>query len=320
MKNDIKKIIFLHYQTIVILSYSVPFLLIFVMGIGRYRVVLSFSMFFLVKAALSYFKKENRLLYLLFLPVLLSMLYLDIKNGQIYPIFPRLNFIVTISIVIAIEVLMRGYINNILERLSDKVLFKVCPSCKYDNKNLVEQCNNCSYSKNNDGNLIEIEQSNNMPIVTLDINNEIENYNKVGLYRKPSKKIVDILNLSVGESVLINLKIFPFRTFFKDGNRDIANNLILTSQGIYFLDYSFFGSGWRMRKVISYGQIINVSFTSKKVFASEKPIFSINTANGLYEVLFSTFSPYREKIERIIDCIKKRNPKISVEIDFPKML
>lgn len=143
---------------------------------------------------------------------------------------------------------------------------------------------------------------------------EIESYKKAKLLKKPGKKLLDLLNLKGDEEILINLRIFPFKSICKDNVWErYAKCLVLTTKRIFIIN-----SGWFINDVISFDEITDVIATRKYVFSSRKPVISIKSVNNLYDVFFNTIFPfpYREKIAGIVDCIKNRNPNVNVNIDI----
>lgn len=303
-----------YQESIIYLSTSFAFLSVFILGAGRYRTILLFAFFYILKTLFSVYKKDIKILYYLFLPALLVLFYSDVITGQIYPIFPHLHFLITILIVVIVEMLFRIFSSKILQSASNNMLFKICPKCMYNNKILVIKCAYCSYSKELGINDVRTDMRSEIS-KSEKIISEIEKYKKSGLLKNPSRKIITILNLDPDDFILINCRIFPFNTFFKNDIQDLMSNLVMTAKKIYFIDYSFFAKGWRTKEFLSYDEIIEVSVAMKREFASKEPVLFIKAKNN-YEIHFRKLFPYRKKIHAIVECIKKRNPKVNFSIDF----
>jgi hypothetical protein len=140
---------------------------------------------------------------------------------------------------------------------------------------------------------------------------EVENYKKVGLFKVPKKKLLDLLALGVNEEVLINLRIFPGRSIFRDNIRErYAKCLVLTTERIFIIN-----RGWIIKEAISFDKIKEVLVTRKWQISSDVPVIIIKTINSVYDIYFYSIFFYKKKIWGIVDCIKKRNSKINVEID-----
>jgi hypothetical protein len=114
------------------------------------------------------------------------------------------------------------------------------------------------------------------------------------------------LQLKSNEVLLINLKVFPFKSFFKNGAEEIVKNLVLTTERVLFVDYSFLGSGWRFREILLLDDIQYL--TASK---NEEPFIKFQTKENYFEIYFRNFIPYKNKIAGIMNCIKKRNSHVS---------
>lgn len=140
---------------------------------------------------------------------------------------------------------------------------------------------------------------------------EIENYKKAKLFKRPKKKLLDLLNLGGDEEVLINLRIFPFRSLLINNVRErYAKCLILTTKRIFIIN-----RGWIINEVISFDEIKDVLVMRKWLISVEAPVIIIKTINSAYEIYFHSMFSYKKKIEGIVDCIKNRNFNINVKID-----
>jgi hypothetical protein len=142
--------------------------------------------------------------------------------------------------------------------------------------------------------------------------NEIENYKKAGLFKRPKKKLLDLLDLKYDEEVLINLSLIPSRSILKNNVRErYAKCLVLTTERIFIIN-----RGWIIKEVISFDKITNVLVTRKWLISADLPVIIIKTVNNSYEIYFHSIFSYKKKIKGIIACIKNRNFNINIEIDL----
>jgi hypothetical protein len=289
-------------------------LIIFACGLGRYRSLLVLGMFFFATGVIEYMKKSYKVLSLMLGPVLLFSLYIDVRSGQVLPVFPGLPFLVTVvSLALIDVVLVRGLACRTLIRWSNGSLFRTCPRCSYSNRSLVNECGQCSY-RNDSGSDKRAAQ---YPEKREELNALIEEtagYRKAGL-KQPSGKIRGLLTLDEDEVVLTSLRIFPLQTLFRDGERTLASIMILTTKGVIFLQSLFFEVGWKMREQILYDDIIEIAATTKRVTTTKEPTLAIKTRSHQYEVCFMALFPYREQIKAITSCITRRATTAIVRTD-----
>jgi hypothetical protein len=145
------------------------------------------------------------------------------------------------------------------------------------------------------------------------INTERNTYQKIGLYKKPNKKLLNFLDLQHDEEVLINLSLFPFKNLFiNDVKERFAKHLILTTQRVIFI----LNRGYLIKEFFTYNQITSIVVTSKWHISGDFPVIILKTATDVYELVFSTLFTYRKKISGIVDCIKTRNRDIEISIDW----
>lgn len=139
---------------------------------------------------------------------------------------------------------------------------------------------------------------------------EIERNKRIRLFKRPNK--FDLLNLTRDEEILINLRLFPLKSIFINNIKErYAKRLILTTERIIFI----INRGYIFKEFFPYNDITDLLITKKWYISGEIPVIIIKTVSNTYEILFATPFSYRKKIQGIIDCIKKRNPRINVEID-----
>ncbi len=141
---------------------------------------------------------------------------------------------------------------------------------------------------------------------------EIDKYRKAGLYKKPKKQLLNLLGLKRNKEILINFRIFPSRSIFKNDIRERhAKYLVLTTERIFIVN-----RGWIIKEVISFDEITDVLVMRKWQISTDVPVIIIKTINDSYEIFFYGFFSKIKKIKGIIDCIKERNPNINLEIDL----
>jgi hypothetical protein len=142
---------------------------------------------------------------------------------------------------------------------------------------------------------------------------EQDNYLKLGLYRKPKEKLINLLDLHHDEKILINLRLIPLRTVFINNNRErFPIRLILTTQRVIF----FLNRGYLIKEFFAYNKITSIVVTRKWYSLGQFPAIIIKTASDVYEVLFPSLFPYKKKFNGIIECIKKRNTEITIEMNL----
>ena len=162
-----------------------------------------------------------------------------------------------------------------------------------------------TFLEENHGREVSIEMKEN-------ISAEIEKYKKMGLFKKPKNRLLNFLDLKDKEELLINLRLFPLRSVFINSVRErYPMHLILTTERIIFM----LNRGWLLKEFLPYGAITEILITRKGVSSSDFPVIMIKTLSDTYEILFTTFFPYRKKINGIVDCIKNRSPDTNVRID-----
>lgn len=146
----------------------------------------------------------------------------------------------------------------------------------------------------------------------IDVAPEIEKYKKIGLFKKPKNQLLNFLALTTHEEVLINLRLFPIIGIFINNIREpYAKRLILTTNRIIFI----LNRGYLFKEFFQYETISDILITTKLVSAKDYPVIMIKTLGNTYEILFTKIFPYDRRIKGIVDCIKNRNPNISVEIN-----
>lgn len=141
---------------------------------------------------------------------------------------------------------------------------------------------------------------------------EIENYKRIGLFKKPKTQLLNFLDLTPDEKVLINLRLFPLKNIFINNVREpYAKRLILTTKRIIFI----LNRGYLFKEFFKYETITDILITMKLVISKNYPVIMIKTSGNTYEILFTKIFPYDRKIKGIVKCIQNRNSNINVKID-----
>ena len=314
-KKEIKSFLEANFAACELLIHSATGWIFFISGTGRFRTMALISGLFFLRGVSLLANINSRILTVFFVPLLIVSFFQDITAGQIFPVFTKINPLLsvgTLCVCIYVDTLVTQRLRMIVTVSSDEHLFVICPRCKYDNTALVSQCNSCSFKKENNRNIDEAADCVIPPMVDSALLQEIEANSKRGLFKQPSSKIVRLLALDSNEVILVNIRLFPFISFFKDEGRDIASNLILTSKRCIFIDSALFSDGWRLREYIPYTDVIEVSAYKKHIHVSKEPFLTIKTNNSSYDLRFASFGSYKTKIDGILECLRNRNPKIRI--------
>lgn len=315
MLRSLKNLAVKQYDAVRSIALGLETLFVYALGLGRYRSVLVVGIFSLVRGLPILMRRRSTLVLAAFTPFILAAVYLDAKWGQIAPVFSRLHFFITIASLIFVDaVVSRWCLYGALQRWSNGRLFKQCPQCKYDNRSLVSVCGQCAYESGKRSETVKSCEPSSNPEVPEDVATEIMSYTKGG-FRPPSKKILGLVSLDDDEFLLIHMRIFPYRSFFKNGVRSLAGNLLLTTKRIYFIHSVFFESGWRMRECLTYQEVVSVIVTTRRVATTSEPLLRLTTLENEYEIVFKSIFRYREPIDHIVRCIQKRAPSADVGFD-----
>lgn len=282
MKTNIRLSIVQHCNTIINIAGTMAISLIFISGLGRYRVVLVYAVYCLINSLLSIGKPGRKVPYI-FLPATLVAIYLDINNGPILPILMKNSLLIALPLMLIIDNLVKHYSMKVIEIIAEGRIFLVCPKCKYDNKDLVAMCSYCSYKTG--------EQLESRSII------------KNTLKSIPIK-VLRMIELRDDEAILFYIRLFPFRSVVKNGERQIRTYFIITTNNIVFLDYFFFSESWREKDIIPLKNVASVEGKMKKIYLSEEPFLEIITSNNeTYEIIFKKFDKYNKYFAVIIEAI-----------------
>lgn len=279
--------------------------LIFFSGVGRYRVILIYALYCLIKAMSKSISIE-RILSLFFLPIIIMALYLDINNGPIFPIFNSNSLLIALIVMIISEISIRNLVANIISNIVNYELFMICPLCNFNNNLLVKSCKNCNYNSRK-----QIEK----------------NVSKLSTFFKGDKIpswIICSLNLDENEVIVFHKKLYRNIVVCKNDERIIRKNMIITKVKIILLDYQRFiffnNTGYREIDIIPIETIKIIKCQMKYIYMSKRPCFEIVTISGdVFLISLSSFTNYKQEIENIVSAIKNTNKIIETVIDISDM-
>lgn len=296
MFDNKRQFIALNNSAILDLVSAICVTLLFASGLGRYRLVLVYAVYSLIKSILSFANPSSKVPPI-FLPATLVAIYFDITKGPIVPIFTQNTLLLSLPIMLIIDWFVRHYAKQLIVNITESQMFSVCPSCKYDNKNLVDKCIYCSFEKGT-------KSSDLQP-------NMLKSNNKLPV------KVLRMIDLKDAEAVLFCMKIFPFKALLKNGVREIRTYLIITTADLILLDYQYFSESWREKDILSLMDIVSVKGKMKEVYISEEPFLEITTSsNDVYEISFNKFGSFKKDCSTITDVIRKLNPAVNIQLNF----
>jgi hypothetical protein len=277
--------------------------LIFSSGIGRYRVVLVYAVYYLLKALSALLKDEQRI-FLLFFPATVIALFFDVTKGPIFPLFAKNYLVIALPVMMVVDTFVVNSVKKMISNITEGQFFIVCPSCNYGYKDLVEKCLNCSYKK---GNQQTMSAAKIAPSVKGD---------------KMSPWLLNLLSIGVGEKILFHKKLNLFTQQLKNGERVARKHFVITTANVIILDYYSFHirmpKSWRERDVILLSDIVAVEGKMKQFYMTMRPFLIIRTINNdVYEIILSTFfGKYVAEIKEIAALIKEANPQVEIVMNL----
>ena len=276
--------------------------LIFASGIGRYRVVVVFAVYYALKALYALLKNEQKII-LLLVPATVIALYFDIAKGPIFPLFAKNYLLIALPVMLTVDNLAVNFVKKMICNISEGQFFVACPACKCFHKDLVEKCQNCFYKK---GNQLTVAAAKISPMIRGD--------------RIPPG-LLKLLNLGTSEEILLHKKLTRNFAKFKNGVRQARKHFVITTENLIILDYYSFHiripNSWREKDIIALSDIISIEGTMKKYYMAMRPFLIIRTVHGdVFEIVFSTFENYSDQIKDISDIIKKANSHVNVILNL----
>jgi len=274
-------------------------LLFLISGIASYRFFLVYIIHCFVRA----FNVEKKYIFI-FLPAYIVSMYLDLTNGPIFMQVakPYYYFIVLVIYLIA-ESLVHTLFKKMISNMTQDQYFVECPSCHFNNIELVEACANCSYRKGNH------------------LGPSTDHISSLVKGDKIPDGLIPLLSLGIAEEIIFHKKLTLFSQQLKNGERVVRAHFVITTASVIILDYFFFHirfpKSWRERDVIPLSEIISVEGRMKKFMKDVCPFFIIKTLSGdVYEIVFSTLDNYIVEIKEIAAIIKKANPQVEITIEL----
>lgn len=281
---------------------SVLLLVLYAVGVCRYRSVLVLSVLMLMRFTIA----DEKMKYVksILAPVLIFSLILDIKFGQYFPIYPTLSPIISVLIFVTSEYIFVVYVKYLIPRLSNNKVFTVCPKCYFNNGNLVTTCggSNCGYSclENTYLHLTDNEEIENCKIVS----------NQIGsnLPKTISKRKRAALNLRHNEILLANIRVSPFSGVYKNGSKLFINSLIITDSRIILIKYGSIAGGWKTREDLALSSISSIKIGTKWHITKVASMLEFKLTNdNTYELFYSTFDKSNQVLDDMAGCIKSLN-------------
>lgn len=280
------KILHKIYPSILPLFVSTLAICVFIIGIGRYRVVVALIIYFFIKALLKYYSIDISKYEKLYFPILILMIIFDYKFGQIYPVFSKSDPIVALLIVIFSEILLSKHIKSLIENVSNGEIFTLCQKCGYDMTDFAEKCNNCGYILKNITN-----------------KNKYIDHNNHG-----RSKIFKNVKLEDGEKILkiIKLDRLTGKSIYVDNKKLILSYMIITNINIILLFVNSFGRGWKYKQIIHKNEINDIKISDKFYINKTIPVLSIITNENIFDLYCVYFSSGAEKLNKLMQYIKMR--------------
>jgi hypothetical protein len=276
--------------------------LIFFSGIGRYRYVLVYAIYSLLKA-LSAIISVEQTIFLIYIPATLISIYLDATDGPIFPLYSKNSLIIAFPVMFITDNIIRKLFNKFIGHLTVGQYFVVCPSCHYKNKDLTEKCANCSYEKGKQ-----------LVLTTTKISPDLKG-NKI------PAGLLKLLNIGESEVILFYRKISMTTAVLKNGTQQLRKHFVVTTTSAIFLDHDSFRIripiSWRQRDIIPLINIVAVEGKMKTRKMAKRPFLIFRTISGdIYEIVFSRYEKYKEGINDIANLIKRANPQVDMKIEL----
>lgn len=332
----IKQLLVKHYRIIFYSREGFFFLLLFLTGIARYRVILIFiingvlagwNQYLIAKGSKTQFTEYYcGIIKPVLMLAAIFLLLMDLSKGQIFPIYPAFPMWASVGIVVAaygIIMVTNTALGRLFQRITENDIFTVCPCCGYANTQMpVAVCKNCQYRKGLP--VAEYKENLQMPI---ELQDEINQYKKAGLYKKLPESVIKGLGLACDEILLIALNSYS-KLIYKNGDGTILNKygetcmlnkMVLTNKRICFLFER--AGGWQHVECLVYNDIKNVFIeTIPPIIPPITDALFSNLVRNVYNLIIKTetaayilkggYHSKKDKFEDILSCIRKRNPNL----------
>jgi len=310
MQMKLKHIVTEYHNFMIEISGFATACLIFACGIGRYRLVVVYAAYCLLKAlstfALSTFKNIEKGLNLILLPAVVVASFLDMTKGPIFPLFTINHWLIALSVLIIAAVVVRNLLRKWISNISEEELFVVCPLCNFDNKELVTNCIKCAYD------------------ISKTLDKKLPKISACFKGDKIPPELIFLLNIGESEEILYHKKLSKKLACYKNNNLIIRKHFIITTSYFILLDYK--GFGFHIPK--SYCEIDIVPLTNievvkcemKRINISKSPFLEIKTfGEDIFGIAFSCFGNYKGELDEIVSLIKKANSQAETIMDLSEM-
>lgn len=298
-KVNLKQISTQQRDSIINLSGVMTGALFLISAIGSYRVFLVYAGYCLLKAM----KIEKKYIFIFF-PAFMVSIYLDATNG---PIFMQnanpYNYPIVLAVFVAVDLLIHILFEKMVSGLTEGQYFIECPSCHFNNTQLVETCSNCSYKKGEP------------------VGPSTRHVSASAKGDKIPNGLIPLLGLVIDEDILFHKRLTSYSQQLKNGGRIVRKHFVITTSNVIIVDYLIylvrFPKSWRERDVIPLSEINVVEGKMKTFMKDICPFLIIRTKNSdIYEIVISTMDDYIAQIAEIASIIKKVNPQVEIKIEL----
>lgn len=277
------------------LSIALKLLILFMVGVGRYRVCLFMALYFLIKPILVNTPWVNNIAKFFFSVVAIPLLYLDATQGQVFPVY-NTNLIVFFISFALTELLSKKYVNSYIESITRGEIFSYCKRCGYENVELVRTCKECSYNK----------KLGDLPKESSDKRKYDPAINNKDLYAStPTKRLIEILKLEDDEKIYFNVNVPFVQGIYKNNVKYLCKNVVITNKNVHFIDYKFYHRGWCYLERLPVTQIKSIDASIKHIGISDCSLLRIeSTDNNTFEIFVSMRNLDKETYIEIAHIIK----------------
>jgi len=259
------------------IAVSVFLAFLFVTGIGSYRLTLVLVIFFSVRAF--FVTEDNKVIFkTLIIPLTAVTLVFDLKYGELFTFHHYGGILSTITAFLLISYALNNFVNTLAEKYSEGWVFSWCPSCKFENKGITLNCNNCGYAKKRGDETGKAQNRENLFADSFAfINPHFRKY--------PPPNALENLQLDEDEVIRASFKVPFICGIYINGNKDLCDFIIVTNKNLIFLKMLWFHRGWRLRDKIALTNIDNCCAAKKKIGPKERKAVRF-AANGIIYEFF----------------------------------
>lgn len=281
LKNTLSK----YYETITLFGESISYLLLYSIGICRYRTILFLSAAGIIRAITNSTNINKDGLNIVIISLALPFLYLDILKGQLYPVYENVNVFISVGATLITAFTINKYLKKLVQQITCNEIFTYCLNCKFENTRLVKICANC--------------KSSGIEFLNVDSN---------------LKKPMSLLSCIDGEHVVAVHNFGGFKVF-KDNVKLQVKKMVITNINTVFVNYKTYSRGWSNREIIKNIDIKKIAIEdAKHNKRAPAPILSITTSNGtIYELFHYSTDPSPISLTEIANCLKSQNTDIEID-------